>query len=52
MTLRLNNANINHATKLDTNGYRQAEVPLARSGPEVSLQLPSDTMYLILEAAP
>jgi hypothetical protein len=36
------------ATRLDPNGYAAADVPVSRSGGAVTVELPTDTMYLLL----
>jgi len=47
-TVTLSNPYIRRATRLDPNGYAAADVPLNRTGDTVTVELPKDTMYLIL----
>ena len=49
-SLALVNPHITHATRLDENGYAAAVVGQEREGDTIRIQLPRDTMYLMLEA--
>jgi hypothetical protein len=47
-TITLKNAGIRKATRLDPNGYVAQDVPVKRAGDVVTVELPKDTMYLVL----
>jgi hypothetical protein len=47
-TVQLKNAAVTKATLLDPNGYAIKDVPLNRDGGRVSIELPAETMYLLL----
>ena len=47
--LALKNPKLTKATRLDPAGYPAAAVPLKKSKGGVTLELPPETMYLILE---
>jgi hypothetical protein len=49
MRIALQNSGISKATLLDAHGYRRGEVPLQRIDDGVSLQLPSNALFLVLE---
>lgn len=49
VALTIKNPAFTKATRLDTAGLPAAEVPLTRDGAGVSLTLPPNTLYLILE---
>jgi len=48
-TVTLTNAHLTRATLLDPAGYPQREVDLRRSGRRVIVELPENTMYLVLQ---
>jgi hypothetical protein len=48
-TVRLKNANLRTATLLDPNGYAIRQPLLASEIGGVSIELPPDTMYLLLQ---
>jgi hypothetical protein len=48
-TVGLKNAAVTKATLLDPNGYAIEDVPLNRDGGGVSIELPAETMYLLLQ---
>ena len=48
LDVTVHNANVSTATVLDMNGMPVGEVPLQRSGGEVSLRFPSAAMYVVL----
>jgi hypothetical protein len=47
-TVQLKNAGVTKATLLDPDGYAIRDVPLKRDGGGVSIELPAETMYLIM----
>jgi hypothetical protein len=47
-TVQLKNAGVTKATLLDPDGYAIREVPLKHDGGAVMIELPKDTMYLLL----
>jgi hypothetical protein len=47
--LSLKNAGVSKATLLDAGGYAARDVPVRREGNSVTLELPPDTMYVLLE---
>jgi hypothetical protein len=51
-TLVLRNSAITRATALDPNLYRVREVPIQREGGTVTIHLPTDALYLLLESSP
>jgi hypothetical protein len=48
-TVTLSNAGITKATRLNGAGYPVEDVPVRRSGDRVTVELPVNTMYLVLE---
>lgn len=48
VTLSINNPHLTRATLLDAAGYAAAEVPMERDGEGLRIELPTQTMYLIL----
>jgi hypothetical protein len=49
MTLTINNATIKSATLLDTAGYAGKKFEVERAGGKVTLKLPADALYVVLE---
>ena len=49
VTVTLANPGLKKATLLDTAGYAAREIPLTKNGATVTLKLPANTLYLILE---
>lgn len=49
-TLTLDNLKIRKATALNQNLYRAGDVPVRREGGKVVIDLPTDAMYVLLEA--
>lgn len=49
ITLTLNNPSLTTATLVDLNGYPLRQVPLTKSPTAITLELPKETMYLILQ---
>ena len=49
VTLTLTNKVISRATALDPNLYRRGSVPVKRKGDQVTVELPADSLYTILE---
>jgi hypothetical protein len=47
-TVTIRNVGLTKATLLDPNGYATSDVPVKRAGETVSVELPKNTMYLIL----
>jgi hypothetical protein len=47
-TLTIKNPTATKATRLDPNGYAAGDVPLKRTGDSVTIELPGNTMYLLL----
>jgi hypothetical protein len=47
-TVQLKNAAVTHATLLDPNGYAIRDVPVKREGTGLTIELPRETMYLLL----
>jgi hypothetical protein len=47
-TITIKNATAAKATRLDPNGYAAGDVALKREGDSVTVELPGDTMYLLL----
>ena len=47
-TLTIKNPTATKATRLDPNGYAAGDVPLERAGDAVTIELPVDTMYLLV----
>jgi hypothetical protein len=47
-TVQLKNAAVSKATLLDPNGYAIRDVPLNREGSGLTVELPAETMYLLL----
>jgi len=48
-TLTINNPALRKATLLDVDGYANKDVPLKRNGDAVTITLPPQTMYLIIQ---
>jgi len=47
--VRVKNPHLSKATLLDVGGYKMAEVSVQRDDRGLSVELPADTMYLVLE---
>ena len=48
VNLTLKNANISKATLLDASGYAAGDVPVSRDDKAISIQLPPNAMYVVL----
>jgi hypothetical protein len=48
-SVTINNPSITKATLLDTNGYASKPVPLNRAGDKLTLALPSNALWVVLE---
>jgi len=48
-TLVVNNPSLKTATLLDANGMAQRTVPVTRKGDALSVELPAETLYLVLQ---
>jgi len=48
VTLTISNPELTKATLLDVAGYAQRDVSISRAGGQLTLELPSNTMYLVL----
>jgi hypothetical protein len=49
VTLRVKNAALAKATVLDAGGYAAGDVPVTQVGSSLTVELPANTMYLVLE---
>ena len=48
-TITISNPNLSEATLLDEAGYARRDVPVRREGGRLSVELPENTMYLVLQ---
>jgi hypothetical protein len=48
-SVSLKNPGVSRAVLLDVNGYRVRDVPVKRVGDGVTVELPREAMYLVLE---
>jgi hypothetical protein len=48
-TVRLKNTGLSKAKLLDANGYAVKDVSVKREGGEVVIELPAETMYLVVQ---
>jgi hypothetical protein len=48
-TVRLMNTNLSKATALDPNGYAAGAVAVKKDGGTVTIELPANAMYVILQ---
>jgi hypothetical protein len=51
-TLTIRNSNVTRVTALDANGYATSTHQVVRDGDRLSLELPPDAMYVLLDRAP
>ena len=49
VTIGIDNASLTMATRLDAGGYRAENVPVRRENGRLQIQLPPNTLYLVLE---
>ncbi len=49
LTLRIRNSKLSSATRLDVNGYPAETVKVQRDGNELSITVPPNTLYLVLQ---
>jgi hypothetical protein len=49
-TVQIKNAGVTRATLLDPNGYAIRDVPVKRGADGLSIELPAETMYLVLRS--
>lgn len=47
--LTIKNSSVNKATILDVAGYAKTEIPLTKSDNDVEIELPENTLYVVLE---
>jgi hypothetical protein len=52
VTVLVKNKFITSAKQLDVAGYAKKELPFTRNGDQITLSLPSDAMYVVLQGSP